>query len=267
MTASPRLTALAGMGARLRPRPAPRGGRLLLLAFVGLVPVAWAALWLWSGSPAARYLDHRELADDGLTGLTVVLFVAGWLLMTVAMMLPTSLPLVATFRAVVARRPHPDVLAGLVVTAYVVVWTGVGVGLFLLDAAVHGLVDAVPWLAAHPNTVVAVTLLGSGAYQFSSLKYRCLEACRSPLMFVMGHWHGVRPVREALEIGVRHAAYCVGCCWSLMLVLFALGMGNLAWMLGTGVVMAIEKNVPGGRRLGRPLGVALLLAGGTILAS
>jgi predicted metal-binding membrane protein len=267
MAASPRIAALAGAWARPRPRPGAPGGRLLVALLAGLVLAAWAALWLWSASPAARFLDHRDLETDGLTGTTVALFVTGWLLMTVAMMLPTSLPLVATFRAIVGRRPHPDRLAGLVVGSYLAAWTAVGLGLFVADAGIHALVDAVPWLAAHPNTVVGVTLLGAGAYQLSPLKYRCLDACRSPFTFVIARWHGERPARDAIAIGLQHAAACIGCCWSLMLVLFALGMGNLAWMLGTGAVMAIEKNVPGGRRLGRPLGVVLLLAGGTILSS
>jgi predicted metal-binding membrane protein len=265
MTASRRIAALIDIGARARPRSDVQGTRLLLFLLLGLILASWLALSLWTGSPAARFLDHHDLEEDGLSGPTVTLFVAGWLLMIVAMMLPTSLPLVATFRAIVGRRPHPDRLAGLVVVAYVLTWTSVGLGLFVMDAGVHATVDAVPWLSAHPGTVVAVTLLAAGAYQFSSLKYRCLDACRSPLMFVMSHWRGARPAREAFEIGLRHAAYCVGCCWSLMLVLFALGMGNLAWMLGAGAVMAVEKNVPGGRRLGRPLGVVLVVAGGVTL--
>jgi predicted metal-binding membrane protein len=266
MTSSLRLPALARTGMRLRSRPG-RGGGLLLVLLVALVGFGWAALWAWSTSPAARYLDHRDLDADGLTATTVALFTAGWLLMTIAMMLPTSLPLLATFRAVVGRRPHPDRLATLVVAGYLAGWTAVGFGMFVADSGIHALVGAIPYLAAHPNMIVALTLLAAGAYQFSPLKYRCLEACRSPLLFVMSHWRAARPAREALEIGLRHAAYCVGCCWSVMLVLFALGMGNLAWMLGAGIVMAIEKNLPGGRRLGKPLGVVLLLAGGTVLSS
>ena len=255
---------LPSTSAPARRRP---GSRLFLALVVVAVGAAWLGLWLWSVSPMARYLDHRTLSDDGLTAAVAGLFVVGWLVMTIAMMLPTSLPLLATFRAVVARRPHPDRLALLVVVGYLLTWTAVGLGMFVMDAGVHALADAVPWLREHPNEIVAVTLLAAGAYQFSPLKYRCLDACRSPLGFVVAHWHGISPDREAFEIGIRHAAFCVGCCWSVMLVLFALGMGNLAWMLGAGVVMAIEKNVPGGRRLGRPLGVVLLLAGGTVLAS
>jgi predicted metal-binding membrane protein len=265
MTTTRRIAALVSIGARARPRLDAKSTRLLLPLLLGMTLGSWVALSLWSGSPAARYLDHRDLEEDGLTALTVILFVGGWLLMIVAMMLPTSLPLVVTFRVIVSRRPHPDRLAGLVVIAYVMTWTAVGLGLFVMDAGVHATVDAVPWLSAHPGTVVAATLLAAGAYQFSALKYRCLDACRSPLMFVMGHWRGARPSLEALEIGLRHAAYCIGCCWSLMLVLFALGMGSLAWMLGAGAVMAVEKNVRGGRRLGRPLGLVLLAAGLVVL--
>jgi predicted metal-binding membrane protein len=265
MTASRRIAALVNVGARARSRPDVQSSRLLLPLLLGLILASWGALSLWSGSPAGRYLDHRDLEEGGLTALTVTLFVGGWLLMIVAMMLPTSLPLVVTFRAIVGRRPHPDRLAGLVAVAYVVTWTAVGLGLFVMDAGVHATVDAVPWLSAHPGTITAVTLLGAGAYQFSALKYHCLDACRSPLVFVMSYWRGARPTLEALEIGLRHAAYCIGCCWSLMLVLFALGMGNLAWMLGAGAVMAVEKNVRGGRRLGKPLGLVLLAAGMVVL--
>jgi predicted metal-binding membrane protein len=270
MTTSLRLPSLTGTGLRHRSRPGARPGRrswLLLALLLALIAMAWAVLWAWSASPAARYLDHRDLDADGLTATTVGLFTAGWLLMTIAMMLPTSLPLLATFRAIVGRRPHPDRLALLVAGGYLAGWTAVGFGMFVMDSGIHALVDAVPWLSSHPSEVTAATLLAAGAYQLTPLKYRCLDACRSPLLFVMSHWRAERPNREALEIGLRHAAWCVGCCWSLMLVLFALGMGNLAWMLAAGAVMAIEKNVPGGRRLGKPMGAVLLVAGLNVLAS
>ena len=101
----------------------------------------------------------------------------------------------------------------------------------------------------------------AGLYQFSPLKYRCLDECRSPLGFVLNRWRGVAERREAFGLGIAHGLFCVGCCWSLMLVMFAVGLGSLAWMLVLGVITAIEKNVPWGRRLARPLGVVLLLAG------
>jgi predicted metal-binding membrane protein len=99
------------------------------------------------------------------------------------------------------------------------------------------------------------------------LKYRCLEECRSPLGFVLQRWQGLRPAREAVALGVAHGLFCVGCCWSLMLVMFGLGLGSLAWMLAFGTVMAVEKNLPWGRRLGRPLGLALLAGAVWIVAT
>jgi predicted metal-binding membrane protein len=180
--------------------------------------------------------------------------------MIVAMMLPTSVPLISTFGALVARRRNPALLVGLVVVAYLVVWSAFGVGLYLADRVLHLVVDASPWLAENSALIAAATLAVAGLYQFTPLKYQCLDECRSPLGFVLAHWAGRHERFEAFRMGVAHGLFCVGCCWSLMLVMFAVGLGSLTWMLVLGVVMAIEKNVSWGRRLSGPLGVVLLLA-------
>src|SRR6266446_3475833 len=116
----------------------------------------------------------------------------------------------------------------------------------------------VGWLGSHAWVISAVTLAGAGVYQFSSLKYRCLEKCRSPLSFITEHWHGRGERGQAFILGVHHGLFCVGCCWLLMLLMFAVGVGSLGWMLALGAVMALEKNMPWGRRVSAPLGVALL---------
>jgi predicted metal-binding membrane protein len=243
----------------------PRRDRTILLAALGAaVGVAWVALVAWEASPWGRFLHHEgaTLAGGAAAPLALeaALFAIGWLLMIVAMMLPTSVPLVATFSALVRSRPRRTTLVGLVVVGYVVAWSAFGLLAWLLDRLVHAAVEATPWLAAHPQLIVGATLLVAGAWQFSALKYRCLDECRSPLGFVVERWHGERPRREAIALGVAHGLFCIGCCWSLMLLMFGLGLGSLLWMLGLGAVMAIEKNAPWGRRLGRPLGVALVVA-------
>jgi predicted metal-binding membrane protein len=234
--------------------------RLLVLLLGALVAVCWLALWVWGTSPAAGYLDHAGLVR-GVDAGERALFVGGWTLMTVAMMLPTSVPLVATFAALTQTRPRRGVLVALLVGGYLATWIGFGWLVHVLDGVLHGIVAAVPVLQSHAYVISAATLVGAGLYQFAPLKYRCLDACRSPLGFVLAHWRGTSPRREALEIGIRHGIFCVGCCWSLMLVMFAVGVGNLAWMIGLGALMAIEKNASWGKRLSRPVGLVLILAG------
>jgi predicted metal-binding membrane protein len=121
-------------------------------------------------------------------------------------------------------------------------------------------VAALPPLAAYPQVIIAVTLLVAGLWQFSPLRDRCLEECRSPLGFVMNRWRGVSERTESFAMGVAHGAFCIGCCWSLMLVMFGVGLGSLTVMLALGGFTAVEKNLPWGRRLTRPLGVGLVLA-------
>jgi predicted metal-binding membrane protein len=239
----------------------PARDRTILVAIAAaLSATAWLVLWWWGASPYGRYLQHDTPAGNG-TALEIGLFVVGWLLMIVAMMLPTTIPLLATFRALVAGRRRPGQLVGAVIVGYLATWTAFGLVAWIGDRGVHALVDAVPWLATNPQIVLAATFVTAGAYQFSPLKYRCLDECRSPLGFILNRWIGRSERREAVALGIAHGLFCIGCCWSLMLVMFAVGMGSVAWMLALGGVTAIEKNTAWGRRLGRPLGVALLLAG------
>jgi predicted metal-binding membrane protein len=121
-----------------------------------------------------------------------VLFVLGWVLMTVATMLPTSLPLVALFGGVVRRRPGRARLLGLLVLGYLSVWTLLGLVVHAGDAVLHGLVASHVWLVERASLIGAATLLLAGAYQFTPLKYHCLDRCRSPLTFVAGRWRTER---------------------------------------------------------------------------
>jgi predicted metal-binding membrane protein len=169
-------------------------------------------------------------------------------------------PLVVTFAALVGRRSQPARLVALLLVGYLLVWAGFGFVAWAADRGVHAAVDALPWLAANPQLILGATLLVAGLWQFSPLRDRCLDECRSPLGFVLNRWRGVSERREALAMGLAHGAFCVGCCWSLMLVMFGVGISSLTAMLVLGGLTAVEKNLPHGRRLTRPLGVVLVLA-------
>ena len=245
---------------------APRRDRAILGGLlVALAASAWLALWAWGSSPYGRYLHHE--GGIGPLPLEAALFAAGWVLMIIAMMLPSSVPLVMTFGLLVRRRRRPGALVGLLLAGYLAVWAGFGLAAWLLDRGIHAAVDALPWLAAHPQLILGTTLLAAGLWQFSPLRDRCLDECRSPLGFVMNRWRGVSERREAFAMGVAHGAFCVGCCWSLMLVMFGVGLANVAAMLALGAITAVEKNLPSGRRLTQPLGVILVLAAVYAVAS
>jgi predicted metal-binding membrane protein len=238
----------------------PRRDRAILAgSLVALSALAWLSLWAWSASPYAPYLHH----EGGVAPIPVeaVLFSLGWLLMIVAMMLPSSVPLVLVFAGVVGRRPRPGVLVGLLLAGYLAIWSVFGAGAWLLDRGIHALVDAWPWLATHSQLILATTLIVAGLWQFSPIRDRCLDECRSPFGFVVNRWRGAALMRESFTMGVAHGAFCVGCCWSLMLVMFGVGLGSVPAMLGLGAITAVEKNMPWGRRLTRPMGVVLVLAG------
>jgi predicted metal-binding membrane protein len=240
---------------------APGRDRAILTgSLVAIAGLAWVALWLWEGSPYGHYLHHEGVGVDTSVAVGAAAFTLGWTLMIVAMMLPSSVPLVVTFAALVARRAQPGRLVALLLLGYLLVWAGFGFVAWAADRAVHAGVDAFPWLAAHPQLILGATLLVAGLWQFSPLRDRCLDECRSPLGFVLNRWRGVSERREALAMGLAHGAFCVGCCWSLMLVMFGVGISSLTAMLVLGGLTAVEKNLPQGRRLTRPLGVILVLA-------
>jgi predicted metal-binding membrane protein len=237
----------------------PRRDRAILGGALGALAVAaWLALWLWEGSPYGHYLHHE---GGGPLPLEASLFAVGWLLMIVAMMLPSSVPLVTTFAVLVRRRRHPGRLVVLLLVGYLLVWGAFGLAAWVADRGIHAAVDGLPWLAERPQIIIATTLVAAGMWQFSPLRDRCLDECRSPLGFVMNRWRGASERREAVAMGIAHGAFCVGCCWSLMLVMFGVGLGSLSAMLALGAVTAVEKNTPMGRRISRPLGAALILAG------
>lgn len=228
---------------------------------LGLAASACLALVALAGSPYARYLEHDFQAESaaGQAG-ALVLFLAGWALMLLAMMLPTATALLAAVGRLGADRAAGRRLQVFAAGGFIGTWMAVGYLFRTGDTLVHVAVDALGWLAARPNLVGAGALLVAGAFQFTSLKHRCLTACRSPTSFVYRNWHGEHAARDATHVGIAYGWSCVSCCWALMLVLFGLGTASPAWMFLLGAAVAVEKNTPVGPRLSAPIGVLLLAA-------
>jgi predicted metal-binding membrane protein len=237
-------------------------GLLYAGAFAALVGGAWLALGLLGASAYAPYVSHEILSDARWPApARVAIFVGGWLLMTVAMMLPSSLPLVTVFRTVARSAP----LVALLLLGYLWIWTLFGLLAFLVDGALHIVAEESSWLAARPHAVPAAVLLTAGLFQFSPLKQSCLEKCRSPLGFVIGHWRDARRRLNAFTLGVRHGLFCLGCCWALMLLMFGASGVDLGWMLALGAVMFLEKAVRWGTWVTKPVGGVLTVWGLALL--
>ena len=224
-----------------------------------LIGFAWLALWVWGQSPGGRFLNHAYLGELNFEEIGFLLvFVAGWILMTVAMMLPTTLPLIKLFNRIIGRRQDQIILLYLLLVGYLSIWALFGLLAHLADWVLHRLVAQTPWLETNTWLISALILLVAGGYQFTPLKYHCLEKCRSPLSFIMEHWTGRNERKNSFLLGVHHGLFCLGCCWSLMLLMFTVGAGNLGWMLALATTMVVEKNLSSGRRLSQILGVILM---------
>ena len=204
----------------------------------------------------------------GLTmGMTAGLFLAMWIIMMVAMMLPASGPMILTFHRIqVSRRRRGEafVATWVFVAAYLAVWAAAGVAAWLGAVAADRLGDA---LALSPRLVARIggtVVILAGLYQFSPLKNVCLTKCRTPMSFIMTSWR--EGLGGAVRMGVEHGAYCLGCCWLLFLILFPLGIMNVAAMAVLTLLVVAEKSLPGGRVTARLAAGVLVLYGLAVLA-
>lgn len=237
----------------------------LLIVWAAIV-AAWAVtLTLVASGEGAYLVDHDTMLANRHFAwpLALLLFLAAWQLMTAAMMLPSSLPMVAMFLRVSRRKDHPRLAFGRFLLGYFAIWTGFALVALAGDAGVHWLVANVDAITARPWLIGGTILVAAGAFQFSSLKDSCLDACREPLAFLMTHY--TASGRSAWRLGLRHGLFCLGCCWALMLTMFAVGMGNMAWMTALAGVMVIEKITRYGDRLARPIGTVLIAWGLLVL--
>lgn len=240
-----------------------RAPRLLIATLAALITMSWLALWQSGAWPYAHYVHHaiaHQPTDRNMLQ-SAAIFVGGWTVMSIAMMLPTSLPLIALFTIVVRDRPKRESLVLLACVGYLLVWTAAGVFAYALVAACREAAAHAGWPHRNPWFFGSAVCVIAGAFQFSSVKYACLNRCRSPLSFVTEHWSGLRARLDSLRLGLHHGLFCVGCCWALMLLMLLPGAGNLGWMLALAAVMAVEKNLSWGRAVVRPIGAALIAAG------
>lgn len=234
---------------------------------------AWATITLdpgvmsssMPGMDASGSMTGMGMGPSASAGAAVA-FVAAWAVMMAAMMLPSAVPMIGLYATVrtrmSARSGRPAVATTGFAATYLVVWTLTGIPVYAAAAGLAKLTASHPGLHRAGPYAVAAVLVAAGAYQLSPVKLACLRACRGPLQFLAQRW---RPgVTGTLRVGAEHAAYCLGCCWALMIVLVAAGAMGLAWTLLVAALVFMEKVLPGGDRASRFIGAALVLLGAVV---
>jgi predicted metal-binding membrane protein len=185
----------------------------------------------------------------GTMGLALPAFVVAWTVMMAAMMLPSVAPVASLYvRSVSGRR---TLRLALFTAGYLVVWAAAGVVAFAIGSLIAGLADGDARLGTAAGVVA---FLAAGLYQLSPLKYRCLSHCRNPVSLFLHYSSYKGPLRD-LRVGAHHGAYCLGCCWGLMVVLLALGAMSVVPMLILATVVIIEKLWSRGEAFSRIVGV------------
>jgi predicted metal-binding membrane protein len=237
------------------PALAASRARLGLTALLlGVAVVAW-----WSTADRMSGMDAGPGTALGALGW----FLGVWVVMMAAMMLPSTAPTVALY-AQMARRRAP-VAPLLFAGGYLLIWAAAGIVAYAVFDAGRRLVgDQLTWDGAG-RWIAGGTLVVAAAYELTPLKDACLSKCRSPVGFLVTSWRD--GLSGAVEMGARHGAWCLGCCWALMASLFALGVMSLAWMAFVAALIALEKALPWGRAVTYGTAVLLLVLGVLLVAA
>jgi predicted metal-binding membrane protein len=235
---------------------------LAAICVVTLAGLGWVYLGLLtSGMAASLGTLCQPLSGQVFGSSDLALIALMWCAMTLAMMLPSAAPMILTYAEIAdtAARKGERVVSPFVLAAgYGAVW--------ILFAAVAALMQAGLTRAALLDSAMTsvngllsgAIFIGAGLYQFSALKQACLRLCQQPFQFFFTHWQTT--TRGLFRLGARQGLYCLGCCWALMLVMFAVGVMNVVWMAALGIVMTIEK-MSSGRSVTRSVGAIFLVIG------
>ena len=257
----------AGLGQIFARPKAIAAGCVIIIAGLG-----WFYLALLLAAPASSWFATvqalcRTLPEGAWSFSAAAVTASMWSAMTLAMMLPSASPMILTYAEIAetAARKSERIVSPLVIAAgYASVWL-----VFSLLATV---IQIVLTRAALLNTgitsasgiLAGAIFIGAGVYQFSALKHACLTHCQNPFPFFFTNW--ATTPGGVFRLGVEQGLYCLGCCWAMMMVMFAVGAMNVAWMAGLAAVMTIEKLLTG-RRFAHGFGVALIVVGTGIAVS
>jgi predicted metal-binding membrane protein len=235
------------------------------------IVLAWAYLLIGAGIPM-QTMDMgggqvMAMRPEWTLAYGLVVFLM-WAVMMVAMMLPSAAPVTLLVATIARKRREAGTAPGLstapFVFGYLAVWFLFAAVATVLQWRLDIAKQLSPTMALASTVAAGGVLVVAGIYQWTPLKEACLTHCRSPLDFIMHHWRD--GALGAFVSGARHGAFCFGCCWMLMALLFVGGIMNLAWIAGIALLVLIEKTLPWGGWMGRAAGAVLVVWGGVAVA-
>lgn len=240
--------------------PLPRERNLIIATLLVLAAAAWALI-VWQSS-----VNDDEMMSPTM-GMAAPVFLGIWIAMMVAMMFPTAMPMILAFARMQsgkAARNQTVVSVWIFVAGYLVVWAAFGCAAFVVASAGDGLADRSMWLMDNAARIGGGVLIAAGLYQLSPLKRTCLSKCRSPMSWILSSWRD--GAGGALRMGADHGIYCLGCCWLLFVILFPLGMMNIAAMALVTVLIFAEKSLAISRYAVTLAGLGLIAYGALVIA-
>ncbi|MCC7325738.1 MAG: DUF2182 domain-containing protein [Burkholderiales bacterium] len=248
-----------------------RDRRVVLAGLAGVTALAWAYLMYVAWRMAAMPMPMPGMSMimpqwQPWGAVEFVLMLSMWAVMMVAMMMPSATPMVLAFTSIHRRHvKEKDAVAPTAsfVAGYAIVWSAFSLAATLAQWGLHQAALLSPMMVATSPVVGGLILIAAGAFQWSALKRVCLSKCRTPLAFLLTEWREGR--RGALVMGLRHGAFCAGCCWALMALLFVGGVMNLLWVAVIAALVLAEKVAPQGLRVARIAGAGLMACGSWML--
>jgi predicted metal-binding membrane protein len=249
---------------------------VVLAALSTVVALSWAYLFAGAGmNMSALEMTHMTAGGVGMDMMmrpavwdirhAGLMFVMWWVMM-IAMMLPSAAPMVLLFAAMSRKQRetgNPFAVTSLFASAYLIAWASFSVLAVGLQWGLERFALLSPMLVSASAAFDGTLLLAAGIYQLTPLKRTCLRHCRSPLQFILTHWRS--GAGGTFCMGIEHGAYCVGCCWFLMGLLFFGGIMNVYWIIGLAVFVLLEKVAPMGHWLRNLVGIALIVWGTAVL--
>ena len=247
---------------------------IVLAALSALAVVAWLYM-----IHEARAMDATGIcccAGMAMSGPDVKPWAAGailpltlmWAEMMVAMMIPSAAPMILTFAMINRKRreqARPFVPTGLFLLGYLIVWTAFSFAAALAQWALHGAALLSPMMKSSSPLLAGTLLIVAGIFQWTPWKHACLNHCRSPLQFLLHDWR--EGPGGALAMGMKHGAFCAGCCWMLMVLLFVAGVMNMLWVAAITILVLLEKVAPQSWRLDYAVGAMLIAWGAWVIVA